>query len=269
MIVVGAANAPAAVVALVPVAVWQALRTRRLRHLAPLGAAVLLVLGEAWLRRGSPFDTGYANDHGYKTLLPYSGRPEFSYPFLLGVASILFSFGRGLLFFTPGLVLWLDARVRRTAATVLPMLLFVAGLVLVYAKWWAWYGGVSWGPRFFVFAAVPASILVALRPLRSGLGNAFVLLVLALSAWVGLVGLLATSAEPSVCTENRYALEAFCWYVPEFSSLWQPLLHRPPLEPVVVTWCALVFVYLAAPLAASAAASARGVAAGTLRGWRL
>src|SRR5205085_1593251 len=129
--------------------------------------AGLLVLGESWLRRGSPFDTGYGGDHGIQTVLPYSGRPGFSYPFLLGVVSILFSFGRGLMFFTPGLLLWLDARTRdalvRHRRTVVPMLLAVAGLVLVYAKWWAWYGGISWGPRFFVFAAIPASLFVAAR----------------------------------------------------------------------------------------------------------
>jgi hypothetical protein len=43
------------------------------------------------------------------------------------------------------------------------MLLVVTGLVLVYAKWWAWYGGSSWGPCFFVFATVPASLLLAVR----------------------------------------------------------------------------------------------------------
>ena len=43
--------------------------------------------------------------HGIKTIMPYSGRPGFSYPFLFGLLSILFSFGNGLLFFTPGLLL--------------------------------------------------------------------------------------------------------------------------------------------------------------------
>ena len=60
------------------------------------------ILLEAWIRRGSPFATGYENERGLRTLLPYSGLPGFTYPFVLGVLSSLFSFGKGLLFFAPG-----------------------------------------------------------------------------------------------------------------------------------------------------------------------
>ena len=40
---------------------------------------------------------------GFRTALPYSGQPGFSYPFFFGVLSVLFAFGRGLVFFAPGL----------------------------------------------------------------------------------------------------------------------------------------------------------------------
>src|SRR2546430_10361340 len=36
-----------------------------------------------------------------------------------------------------------------------------AGIVLVYGTWWAWYGGFTWGPRFLIFASLPASLLLA------------------------------------------------------------------------------------------------------------
>ncbi|MCW2977017.1 MAG: hypothetical protein JWM06_2298, partial [Actinomycetia bacterium] len=278
-IVVGAVNTPAAIIALAPIACLEALRTRQLRHVAPLGIAALLVVVEAWIRRGSPFDTGYGNDHGVATLLPYSGRPGFSYPFLLGVASILFSFGRGLLFFAPGLVLWLDARTRRVVAhhrrALVLMLVFVGGLVVVYAKWWAWYGGISWGPRFFVFAAVPASVLLAFRIRSVGasrLADAATLGVLGLSAWVGVIGLTADISALGVCARGNYSFESFCWYVPEYSSLWQPFLHRPPLTGstlLVASWCALVFLYLAFPLGRSIFAERFGHAdAAWARGWK-
>ena len=55
--------------------------------------------------RKSAFSSGYENNHGYQTLLPYSGLPGFSYPPFYGVLSMLLSFGKGLLFFAPGLVL--------------------------------------------------------------------------------------------------------------------------------------------------------------------
>jgi hypothetical protein len=151
------------------------------------------------------------------------------------------------------------------------MALFVAGLVVVYAKWWAWYGGLSWGPRFFVFAAIPASVLIAVRTLEragSALGEAFTLLVLSLSAWVGVVGLLANTAAAATCSENQYALESFCWYVPEYSSLWQPLLHPPRVDAVIVAWCLAVFIYLAAPVAVAAVRELRLLTPGLVRGWR-
>jgi hypothetical protein len=59
-----------------------------------------------------------------------------------------------------------------------------------------------------------------------------------------------------VCSANLYALESFCWYVPEYSSLWQPVLHPPPLTAATVTiaaWCIIVFAYFAAPLAVALA----------------
>jgi hypothetical protein len=280
-IALGAANTPALIPALVPFAAYEALRSKRLRPFAWLAVAALLVLAEAWIRRGNPFDTGYAGDRGYRTILPYSGRPGFSYPFLLGVASLLFSFGRGLLFFTPGLALWLLPRTRAAAArlrpVVVPMLLTVAAMVLVYAKWWAWYGGLSWGPRFFAFAAIPASVLIGHRIRRAGestTADLAALCVLVLSAWVGVIGAISNDSESLFCAHNGYALESLCWYVPDYSSLWWPVLHPPAMgvrAAAVASWCAATFVYLALPLVRALAADLRGSLPGTewAQGWRL
>jgi hypothetical protein len=144
--VIGVVNVPPAIVGLAFVALAQAVRKRRLAPMLAPVSAVLLVMLEAWIRRGGPLTTGYAGNRGVATVLPYSGLPGFSFPFVLGVVSILFSFGRGLLFFTPGVFLWLDGRTRRLAPNrdfVVLLLLFVTGLVVIYAKWWAWYGGGS------------------------------------------------------------------------------------------------------------------------------
>jgi hypothetical protein len=274
-IAIGAANTPVLVPALVPLACYEAVRTKRWRPFLCPALAVALVGAEAWIRRGSPFDTGYGGDHGLATVLPYSGRPGFSYPFLLGVASLVLSFGRGLVFFAPGLLLWLGVRTRRAAGALRPlvvaMLLLVGAMVLVYAKWWSWYGGLTWGPRFFAFAALPASLLIALRLRRVGdsvLGDLGVFAVLALSAWVGVVGATADYSEFGACAQHGYALESLCWYVPEYSSLWWPILHRPAVTfrlALVVVWCAAVFVCLAAPLVRALASSLSRPA--SLRAW--
>ena len=255
-IVLAVVNTPALIVGLVALVAVEVVRTQRLRYVGAIAAAIALVLLENRVRHAGPMTS--TGDHGYATLLPYSGRAGFSYPLVLGLVSILFSFGRGLLFFTPGLFLWLDDATRRAAGacrrTIVLMLIVVAGLVAVYAKWWAWYGGLAWGPRYFTLAAIPAALIVVLRVRAAGQSagrDALTLVVLALSAWVGFAGLVSPLDPPAVCSANRYALESFCWYVPEFSSLWQPVLHPPPLTATTVTiaaWCSIVFGYFAAPL---------------------
>jgi len=70
-------------------------------------------------------------------------------------------------------------------------LLFLTGLVLVYSPWFAWHGGLTWGPRFLLFASIPAALAIAVRlgdltaPLWVRL---LTLAALALSVWVALCG---------------------------------------------------------------------------------
>src|SRR6185369_17960113 len=78
---------------------------KRLRDVLPLLATIALVLAENWIRRGSPFSQGYDDNHGVQTIMPYSGLPGFSYPFFFGLLGILLSFGKGLIFYTPGMFL--------------------------------------------------------------------------------------------------------------------------------------------------------------------
>jgi hypothetical protein len=248
-IVIGVVNTPAAIIGLGLLASWQAIRTRQLRHLLAVPAAAALIMLEAWIRRGGPFVTGY-------------GKQGFTVSFVIGLVSILFSFGRGLIFFMPGLLLWLDPRRRLLPGhqAVAMMLVFTAGLVLVYSKWWAWYGGVSFGPRFFLFAAIPASILIAVGVWRAGqsaAADAVTLVVLAVSAWVALSGAIE---DPRVllafCKADNFRFEPQCWYYPGHSSLWQVATQFPHLirsNALAVAYVAIVFCYLAVPLAVSLA----------------
>ena len=102
-------------------------------------------------------------------------------------------------------------------------------MVAVYSRWWAWYGGVFYGPRFFLIASIPASLVIAVR-LRPGERSPTAILVsvsaLALSLWVGVTSAIG-SATPPICTQDDFALEHLCWYTPEFSALWRPLSTSP------------------------------------------
>ncbi len=252
--VLGAANSPATLPGLGLVALGWSWRTRDVRHLLPVAVAAALVLGESWLRRGDPFVSGYGGIAGAETVMPYSGTPGFSYPFLFGVVSILFSFGKGLLVFAPGLLLIPTQTSDPTQASRRHVLVMwsvlLTGLVIVYAKWWSWYGGVFWGPRFFLFASIPASLVLASwsvsKPRAIGLELAG-LACLGWSVWVGVNGLVFRQYGLDVCTENHYQLEFLCWYVPEFSALFRPFVEAKPLTTSqlgVVLYFGFVGLYL-------------------------
>ena len=261
------ANIPASLLGLGGMALVYTLRRRRLRYLAAVLAAGALILAEAWLRRGSPFANGYVGDAGFHTVMPYSGGPGFNYPIFFGLLSILFSFGKGLIFFTPGLFLpvrrYLLAQGNehgpRLYTLYLLWLAFVGGMLLVYAHWWAWYGGWFWGPRFFLFASFPAALALAVRlhARNAGLGaNLLTLAALILSFWVGVNGVVFEQRGLSICTAHDYAQEFLCHYTPQFSVLWRPFVVFEPLSPSAILYSATsigIFLYLALPLMATIA----------------
>ena len=159
----GVANTPAMLPGLVLASVWMAWRWKRISLIfVPLCAGILF-LGENVLKFGNPIHNPYLHGNaGFRTVLPYSGLPGFSYPIVFGVLNILFSIGKGLLFFIPGILAAFDKRLLEgplapICVEVEGMLAFVIGMILTYGKWWAWYGGFSWGPRFFLFACIPYS----------------------------------------------------------------------------------------------------------------
>lgn len=251
----GTVDSPACLIPLTLVIgklVWE---TRKPLYFAISLLSLLGILLESWVRRGSLFASGYGINAGLVNVLPYSGRPGFSYPLVLGAASLLFSFGKGVLFFAPGLFLRnpqaeesrrkpLESEqataepVKSTQPSVLQQLQallwwYVAGLLLIYGSWWAWYGGIFWGPRFLLIASVPASLTLALHlqsqqhtPIQTLQALALTLL----AGWVGVSG--AVFGEDAL----RYGitlgprLEPLMWYAPEFSPLWTPLLFHHDLS---------------------------------------
>jgi hypothetical protein len=253
--ILGTANTPATVPALGLTGAERTARTRRLRYLLPPVLAAAVVMTENWLRRGNPLDQGYGDD------------PGFTYPFLLGVLAILFSFGKGLVFFVPGLLL----PVRRRMAPLydagridlrqgyLSLMLFVAGMVLVYASWWAWNGDTSWGPRFFLIAIFPAALALAVWLTKRDerlLPTLAVLAILALSMWVGANSAAFDQVWPRIC----YGDMEYCRFDIVDSPLWYPVLMWPThvgrRATVMLLYHAGVFLWLAAPLVLTAVRAA-------------
>ncbi|GLV55480.1 hypothetical protein KDH_23240 [Dictyobacter sp. S3.2.2.5] len=262
-IVLGVANTPATLVGLGLLMAKRMLDSKRLRYVLVILAAGALIVGESWIRRGSIFSSGYDNDAGFHTFMPYAGLSGFSYPFFFGLFSILFSFGKGLIFFTPGLLLpvgktlkdWRDKYAMNMYQVYSLWICFTIGLIIVYARWWSWYGGLYWGPRFFLFASIPASFALAVRLHNKETHlaiNILTALVLGLSSWVGVCAVLFQSyAYIPTCMQNNYALEAACHYIPEFSVLWRPFVVHPHLQldqKLYLAYSLLIFLYFMLPL---------------------
>jgi len=140
---------------------WRAWRPAGL-VLACLLAPVLFVLGGLAFfnlsRFGSLSGTGYELIEG-----------AFDHPLLDGAWVQLFSCGHGLLVFCPVLALLPftapEFARRFPAESALVAAVFVS-LLVVYSKWWA-YWGMSWGPRFLV-PALPLIALMLLPAVESG-----------------------------------------------------------------------------------------------------
>jgi hypothetical protein len=138
---------------LVPAFGWYALsavRARRLswtetvpvlmRFAAPLAVCFLFLAWLNWFRFGSVLETGYE---------PHA----FMNHFVDGICGLIFSFNKGLVFYAPPLVLapvglWIMRRSQRGEAVL------IAGASLTYvclfAKFYNWGGGWSWGPRYLM-----------------------------------------------------------------------------------------------------------------------
>ena len=231
-VVLGVANIPASGAGLAFVAIMRLWKNRRVDALIALLAAAALIALENILTRGSPLATGYFRDHGNVTVLPFSGKSGFSYPLLLGVLSLLFSFGKGLLFFAPALLLVRPARRERPGiADFFDLsIAFLVGLLLVYSKWWAWYGGWTWGPRFLLFAVYPSALALAIvLNVQAGATRRVAIAGLATwTVWVGVSGAVFDLEGLERCIENGYALEHLCWFVPEYSPLLRHFVIPPP-----------------------------------------
>lgn len=118
---------------------------------------VILLLNH--LHFGGPFEMGYADQ---------AEGISFATPLFAGLYGFLFSAGRGLFFFSPGLILglfgWraLNDRGRWLMFATLAATLFP---LLFMSKWINWAGGWTWGPRhiFMIhpFLAIPAAFWLA------------------------------------------------------------------------------------------------------------
>jgi hypothetical protein len=251
-VILGVANTPATLVGLGLLVLKRMIDSKRLRYILVFVFATLCIVTENWIRHGSFVNTAYAST------------PGFSNPFFLGLLSILLSFGDGLLFFAPGLLLpirktlskWPQDQQINLYQIYILWICFVVGMILVYSCWFDWSGAQFWGPRFFLFASIPASFALAVRLMRykeASLGmNLLTFVVFCLSAWVSVDGaVFQWFTYPSLCTVHNHAWIAYCWYTPRYSPLWLPFFSHfqiSPAQKLFLVFSLLVAAYMVTPL---------------------
>lgn len=256
--VIGAANTPVMFVATAIVAIFLVVWRRRLRYAALPVAVVLLMVIEVTAVTGSLGWTRYtrAVEHGEVPLLPWGDVRGFGWPLWSGALAVIFSFGRGVFFFIP--TVWNGISRDRSLAGRAEEALWVLSIALVpvYSMWWAWYGGVSFGPRFFIIAVVPAAMATSslvCRPDRGLLRSAVALLSVLLSGWVAVSGAVfgVTDRAFDWCASgggfNNFVL---CLYTPEYSALWAPVWIGAQVGRRGVLFAVVIVVLIAPTLAA-------------------
>ena len=107
----------------------------------PVILAGVVSLWWNFARYGNIFDSGYLEVE------------SFSANLLVGIFGLLIGPARGLIWYSPVLLLAIPGSMRlwRTHRWAAGLALAVsAAYVLLYGKWFMWHGGYSWGPRFLV-----------------------------------------------------------------------------------------------------------------------
>jgi hypothetical protein len=120
------------------------------------------------------------------------GNQPFSHGLLPGLYGLLLSPGRGLFVYVPLVLLALVVTPRLSSADRKFGLLALAMVLLralLYARWWSWYGGDTWGPRFMV-PVLPALAIPVTEALRRWHRRPLALATLAASLTMSLIGLL-------------------------------------------------------------------------------
>ncbi len=116
----------------------------------PIALALALLGLYNHFRFGSPLETGYPS-------------LAFETSFVAGISGLLLSPGRGLLFYSPVVMLGLMGIPRSLRRNRMETWLILAILIVhigLFSTWYVWWRGVNWGPRYLL-PIVPLLILLA------------------------------------------------------------------------------------------------------------
>jgi hypothetical protein len=222
---------PVVLVVVAPFFIFAVLRKKgRWRALAlmagPLAVALLGVGAYNAVRFGSPLDTGYRT-------------AAWDVPFWAGLAGLILSPGKGLLWYCPPVALGVAgfvplARRRLRAATLMGGVAVL--YLLVHSIYNHWHGGGAWGPRL-ILPIVPLLILPAAAWFQHPPRRAWAQLALAVLLAAGMIIQL-----PAVLVHPARTLQALYDRSASPTEYTLRLLYRPADSPLVGQWRSLLEV---------------------------
>ena len=179
------------------------------------------IAGYNWSRFASVFETGYGREAG-----------NFTTPLAVGLSGLLASPAKGVLWYCPVLVLamlgW-PAFWRRDRACALAIVAASVLWLLLISRYYQWFGGGAWGPRFLVpllpLWILPAAEIFARWRRGSGWRVAIVVAV-AVSLAAAMTPLLVPFDQTGGLLAKRGEVSAETWNVAG-SHLLVSLAHLP------------------------------------------
>jgi hypothetical protein len=184
-----------------------------------LSPTVLAVIAHVMLnhvRSGNAWQLGYPGE-GWTT------------PILTGLYGLLFSPGRGIVLYSPLVILAIlglpKLRKRGCGAEAALIGALIIAQLAIYAPWHAWEGGWSWGPRFLV--STQPLLILGLLPWIEREGLKLPILVLSsIGFTVQMIGALTNPVTYHMRTNYTFSETLFSIPASPLPGHLQDLLHR-------------------------------------------
>ncbi len=195
---------------------WKQIVIRSIWLGIPVVVAAFIYLYQSYLRTGAWFQIGYA-DEGWNT------------PFYIGFYGLLFSLGKGIIFYSPLTLLavigWSKLWQRGWKAETILVAALTAMQLATYSSWWAWEGGEIWGPRFLV--STHALLLIGLLPwIDEALPRWPLLIAIGLGFMVQIIGMATELSSYLQHTSFTYEQTLYTWQASPIIGQFFGLLRR-------------------------------------------
>lgn len=189
-----------------------------------------------YLRYGNILTFGYGGEVEPANVL-FVNVGNFSNNIFIGLYGLLFSAGKSIFLFNPFLIIFFITykkffqEKKKFFWLILSYFLII---LLISAKWWSWYGGLCWGPRFLIPTIPLLYIIIGYSffdYFKKNIWHKFIIVIISLVSF--LVQLLGIIIDPFkdlfVSLRGNAFFEPLTWFTPQHSPIfshWQYLSFK-------------------------------------------